>query len=202
MLIYSNIRPQPIKADSQPDKRRQMSHPASARHSAAQEMDRQVDRSWHEAAVSSPPRDPLTQTPPAMPFNYSLYTIPVAWVLASSPQGYAMWTFNAFKAPGAKGWNNAQPRSNLTPESFKSNQIPANVAARILRAHEALFPLSCLFLVPRTERASSASSNGLENLALYAAGVVVANYARIAPETLNTLSVPIIALGCERSLIP
>ena len=82
MLIYSNIRPQPIKADSQPDKRRQMSHPASARHSAAQEMDRQVDRSWHEAAVSSPPRDPLTQTPPAMPFNYSLYTIPVAWVLA------------------------------------------------------------------------------------------------------------------------
>lgn len=36
-------------------------------------------------------------------------------------------TFNAHKGPGGKGWDNVQPRNNLTPESFKSNQIPSHV---------------------------------------------------------------------------
>ncbi|KAI5451469.1 hypothetical protein NCC49_001775 [Naganishia albida] len=93
-------------------------------------------------------------------FNYSLYTIPLAWTLA--------YTFNRYARADAPGWSYAQPRSNITPEGFKANGIPPKIAAKITRA-------------------SSASANGMENVPLYAAGVVAANCARLSASSANMI---------------
>ncbi|GAB7357383.1 hypothetical protein MBLNU459_g8323t1 [Dothideomycetes sp. NU459] len=93
--------------------------------------------------------------------NYSLYTIPAAWVLSTAPHIYAA-------ALGGKRFDNRSPRGFTS--SLKDDQtLDAATKERIIRAE-------------------GAQQNGFENVGLFAAAVVAGNYARLDNYTLNALS--------------
>ncbi|KAJ4397800.1 hypothetical protein N0V93_002037 [Gnomoniopsis smithogilvyi] len=93
--------------------------------------------------------------------NYSLYTIPAAWVVAIAPHFYAA-------SLGGKAFDNRSPRTYTS--SLKDNQaLDAATKQRIIRAE-------------------GAQQNGFENVGLFAAAVVAANIAKVDNWTLNALS--------------
>ncbi|KAK3399332.1 hypothetical protein B0T20DRAFT_409879 [Sordaria brevicollis] len=93
--------------------------------------------------------------------NWSLHSIPAAFVLALLPNVYASFA-------AGKNYDLANPRK--TEEHLaKDTTIDKRQLNRILRA-------------------KAASSNGLETIGLFAAGVVAANAAKVPVDTLNKLS--------------
>ncbi|KAJ4415141.1 hypothetical protein N0V82_007511 [Gnomoniopsis sp. IMI 355080] len=93
--------------------------------------------------------------------NYSLYTIPAAWVVAIAPHFYAA-------SLGGKTFDNRSPRTYTS--SLKDTQsLDAATKQRIIRAE-------------------GAQQNGFENVGLFAAAVVAANIAKVDNWTLNALS--------------
>ncbi|CAD6448814.1 51bfaaad-8088-40d2-8e03-bdc31e5d657e [Sclerotinia trifoliorum] len=92
--------------------------------------------------------------------NFSLYTIPVAWLFANVCHIYAV--------SATKSFDNCSPRD--FPKSLESDQsIDKAKKNRIRRAH-------------------AAGANGFENIGLFASAVVAGNVAGLSNSTLNTLS--------------
>ncbi|CCG82564.1 Predicted protein [Taphrina deformans PYCC 5710] len=93
--------------------------------------------------------------------NYSLYTIPVAWVLSIAPHFYA-----ASLANKVGKFDNTNPRNS-------TEKLKAKMSAAQLGMYQ---------------RAEAAQQNGFENIGLFAASVVAANVARVPVSTVNSLS--------------
>ncbi|EMF10590.1 uncharacterized protein SEPMUDRAFT_49896 [Sphaerulina musiva SO2202] len=91
--------------------------------------------------------------------NYSLYTIPAAWVLSIAPHFYAA---------SLGKFDNKSPRA-YTKESHADQSIDKATKERIVRAE-------------------GAQQNGFENIGLFAAAVVAGNMARLDNWTLNALT--------------
>ena len=109
-------------------------------------------------------------TPP--PTNLSLYTVPLAWILALSPRVYSMLTYATFSSnPQIKrdAPHVHVPRT-FTTIALSDSTLPALYQQRIIRAE-------------------SASLNGIENLGLFAAAVAVGNWAGVDVRVLNWMSV-------------
>jgi len=97
--------------------------------------------------------------------NYSFYAIPATWVLSILPHLYAISVHDS-KSP--KKFDNTQPRS--VTSTLKDNQaLDSATKDRIIRAE-------------------GAQQNGFENVGLFAAGVVAANFAGVPAGTMNALS--------------
>jgi uncharacterized MAPEG superfamily protein len=98
--------------------------------------------------------------------NFSLYTIPAAWLLCLLPHAYAT---SLHDSASPKKADNRNPRALVT--SLSSNQsIPQATKDKIVRAE-------------------AAQANGFENIGLFAAAVVAGNAAGVDNWWLNMLSV-------------
>lgn len=100
-------------------------------------------------------------------FNLSLYTVPAVWALALAPRIYSIGLYN-------KSTSNPSDQISPSPRGFKDiiandHTIPPSTRARLIRAE-------------------GASLNGMENLGLYAAAVVIGNAAGLDRTLLNRLS--------------
>ncbi|KAJ7474119.1 hypothetical protein FB451DRAFT_1247918 [Mycena latifolia] len=102
----------------------------------------------------------------------SLYSIPAVWVTAFVPV-----MLKSAAITKVKGYNNVQPRGN-TSRVTADKAIPEAVSARI-------------------ERMEGAHLNGNENLPIWFAAVLAANFAGLDNYTLNVVS---IAYVCGRVL--
>ena len=91
--------------------------------------------------------------------NFSLYTIPVAWVLSIAPHFYAA---------SLGKFDNKNPRT-YTREIDGDQAVDKATKATIVRAE-------------------GAQQNGFENIGLFAAAVVIGNVAKLDNWTLNALS--------------
>ncbi|PSS16500.1 hypothetical protein M430DRAFT_19488 [Amorphotheca resinae ATCC 22711] len=92
--------------------------------------------------------------------NYSLYTIPAAWVVALAPHAVTLAL--------AKSIDKTAPRTYA--KSLESDQT-------LDKATKA-----------KIHRCEGAQTNGFENIGLFAAAVIAGNIAGLPAETLNTLS--------------
>ncbi|QIW97491.1 hypothetical protein AMS68_003009 [Peltaster fructicola] len=104
--------------------------------------------------------------------NYSLYSIPVAWVLSIAPHFYAA---------SLGKFDNKNPRT-YTKESSGDQSIDKATKATIIRAE-------------------GAQQNGFENIGLFAAAVVIGNVAKLENSTLNTLSAGYLASRVAYNLL-
>ncbi|CAG8500123.1 4849_t:CDS:2 [Paraglomus occultum] len=94
--------------------------------------------------------------------NYSLFTLPVAVVLA-----YAPHFLKGSIVVGQTGkWNNISPRSNVD----KAEKMMTQAAFR------------------KAKRCEAAHQNGLESFSIFAGAVIAANYANVSNVTLNIAS--------------
>ncbi|KAI0121153.1 hypothetical protein BJ170DRAFT_600160 [Xylariales sp. AK1849] len=91
--------------------------------------------------------------------NFSLYTIPAAWVLCIAPHAYAA---------SLGKFDNKNPRT-YTREIESQPSIDKATKATIVRAE-------------------GAQQNGFENIGLFAAAVVIGNVAKLDNWSLNALS--------------
>lgn len=94
--------------------------------------------------------------------NYSIYGIPLYWLLALVPHGYAS---SIIKKANNGRRNNANPRSVDTHQHYKK-VCPAAVWAR-------------------WERAEAAHNNALENAPLFIGTIIIGNVVGLSPDTLN-----------------
>ncbi|KAF8814704.1 hypothetical protein BYT27DRAFT_7205670 [Phlegmacium glaucopus] len=99
----------------------------------------------------------------------SLYSIPVVWFTAFYP---ATWKFLTIDK--AIGYNNVQPRLNITKVANNKNISP-DLAARI-------------------QRMEGAHLNGNEAFPLWVAAVLAGNYAGLESRWLNTMSASYVVL--------
>ncbi|MCJ1399154.1 hypothetical protein MMC11_002356 [Xylographa trunciseda] len=97
--------------------------------------------------------------------NFSLYTIPAAWLLALLPHAYATQLYDA---KSTHKFDITQPRS-LTAKVAADQTIDTATKNRVIRAE-------------------GAQQNGFENVGLFAAAVVAGNVAGIDHWWLNALS--------------
>ncbi|KAL8988258.1 MAG: hypothetical protein Q9177_002642 [Variospora cf. flavescens] len=97
-----------------------------------------------------------------MATNYSVYSIPVFFIMNFIPHAYAAMLFTG---GSPKRFDNVNPKSSATLERFRK------------RASAATFT--------RWERANAAHHNGYENLPLLVAAVVLGNMARLDAATMN-----------------
>jgi len=98
--------------------------------------------------------------------NFSLYTIPAAWVLCLLPHAYATSLYDSSSAQKADMRN---PRGMVA--SLSSNQSLSQATK------------------DKISRAEAAQQNGFENIGLFAAAVVAGNAAGLDNWWLNVLSV-------------
>ncbi|KAL3422664.1 hypothetical protein PVAG01_06821 [Phlyctema vagabunda] len=99
--------------------------------------------------------------------NYSVYGIPVYYLLSLYPHGYAMKQVSKALPGGIKSaYDNRNPRAASSTDAIR-RQVPADVFAVY-------------------ERAESAHKNGMENFPLIATAIVLGNVAKLSPRTLNT----------------
>jgi uncharacterized MAPEG superfamily protein len=110
--------------------------------------------------------------------NYSLYTIPAAWLLSILPHSYAIMLYSR---SAHKRFDNCHPRS-LTSKLEGDQTIDKATKERIIRAE-------------------GAQQNGFENLAFYAAAVTAGNVAGLAPQTMNILSAAYLASRAVYNLV-
>ncbi|MCJ1285383.1 hypothetical protein MMC26_004723 [Xylographa opegraphella] len=97
--------------------------------------------------------------------NFSLYTIPAAWVLALVPHAYATQLYDS---KSAHKFDLTQPRS-LAGKVADDQTLDAATKNRVIRAE-------------------GAQQNGFENIGLFAAAVVAGNVAGVDNWWLNALS--------------
>ncbi|KAF9700071.1 hypothetical protein EKO04_001286 [Ascochyta lentis] len=99
-----------------------------------------------------------------LPRNFSLYSIPAAWILSIAPHFYAA---------SLGKFDNKNPRT-YTRDTESDQSIDKATKAKIVRAE-------------------GAQQNGFENLGLFAAAVVIGNVAKLDNSTLNTLAAAYLA---------
>ncbi|TWU73161.1 hypothetical protein ED733_003226 [Metarhizium rileyi] len=109
----------------------------------------------------------MASLPPDQSRNISILTVPAAFGLALIPHVYAVY------AAGFAIYDNSNPRA-YRDTLLKNTSINKALKSRILRAE-------------------ACSLNGLETIGIYAASVVVGNYAQLDVATLNSLSVGYLA---------
>ncbi|KAF2738410.1 hypothetical protein EJ04DRAFT_52365 [Polyplosphaeria fusca] len=97
-----------------------------------------------------------------MDLNYSLYTIPIYWIMAIAPHAYAS---KLVREANNNKWNNANPRSTVHHDQI-SKSVPSDVFAKY-------------------ERAEAAHKNSMENAPLFIGAVLAGNLARLQPSFLN-----------------
>ncbi|MCJ1391466.1 hypothetical protein MMC18_004330 [Xylographa bjoerkii] len=97
--------------------------------------------------------------------NFSLYTIPAAWILAILPHAYATQLYDA---KSSHKFDLTQPRS-LAAKAGADQTIDTATKNRVIRAE-------------------GAQQNGFENVGLFAAAVVAGNVAGVDNWWLNALS--------------
>lgn len=97
--------------------------------------------------------------------NFSLYTVPVAWVLCLAPHIYAA---KLYEKATSRQFDTREPRS-LIKTVAENQSVDSTTRGRIIRA-------------------DSAQLNGFENLGLFAAAVVAGNMARLDNGWLNMMS--------------
>jgi uncharacterized MAPEG superfamily protein len=102
-----------------------------------------------------------------MPVNTSLYAIPIAWLTAIAPRGYAVAMFLKHS------------RSKNGPEVRNPRWFAAQAGS-----DQSLTPA----VQERIKRAESAQLNGFENLAFFASSVVAGNAAGLDTSTLNSVA--------------
>lgn len=110
--------------------------------------------------------------------NYSLYAIPAYFALAQLPHAYALRTI---KAASNGRWENSNPRS-----SVYNDKIQKSVPAAIFGTYE---------------RSEAAHKNGMENLALFTATIVLGNMAQLPARTLNTVAGAYLALRAVYNVV-
>jgi uncharacterized MAPEG superfamily protein len=96
--------------------------------------------------------------------NLSVYGIPVYYVLSLLPHSYAL---GLVRSQGSK-WDNANPRSTNLDEAVKKS-VTADIYGRF-------------------ERAESAHKNGMENLPVFMAAVILGNMAKLDSTYLNAFT--------------
>lgn len=102
-----------------------------------------------------------------MPSNTSLYTVPIAWLIALGPRGYSVFTYT-------KHTKTKQSPEVKNPRSFKAQVAKDPTLAPLIR--------------DRILRAESAQLNGAENLGFFAAAVAAGNAAGLDVGLLNGLA--------------
>ncbi|KAK5128365.1 hypothetical protein LTR85_003033 [Meristemomyces frigidus] len=100
--------------------------------------------------------------------NISLYTIPVAWVVAFMPRIYAISTYTSITKKDTKAIS-LQPR-DFIKIAADDQALDNKMTQRIIRAE-------------------AATSNGFENLGLFAAAVAAGNAAGLDVSTLNGITI-------------
>ncbi|KAK9357899.1 hypothetical protein V1504DRAFT_462910 [Lipomyces starkeyi] len=97
--------------------------------------------------------------------NYSLFALPVYYVLSLYPHAYAL---NLIKAATNGQWDNANPRSTLWDETMK--RIVPNET------------YTCF------ERAEAAHKNGMENFPLFATALVLGTVVELPSQRMNAFA--------------
>ena len=97
--------------------------------------------------------------------NFSLYTIPAAWVLSIIPHFYAI---TLYESATSKKYDTTKPRASSAALA-EDRSLDTATKNRITRAE-------------------GAQQNGFENIGLFAAAVVAGNYAGLDTQWLNALS--------------
>ncbi|CDZ98143.1 Membrane-associated, eicosanoid/glutathione metabolism (MAPEG) protein [Phaffia rhodozyma] len=97
-------------------------------------------------------------------YNYSLYTVPVAWILSLTPHLYAVNRWNSLRKDE---WDNSNPRGFL-------NQLQKK--EKLTKEEKVIV------------RAEAAQQNGFENLPFFAVALLAGNYAKLSNSTLNNLA--------------
>ncbi|KAK4541184.1 hypothetical protein LTR36_008258 [Oleoguttula mirabilis] len=100
--------------------------------------------------------------------NISLYTIPIAWIVAIMPRFYALSTYTA-------ATNKSNKPIALQPRDF--SKIAADEQGLDNKTRQ------------RIIRAEAAQANGFENLGLFAAAVAAGNAAGLEASTLNGVAI-------------
>ncbi|KAI4262789.1 MAG: hypothetical protein L6R42_002038 [Xanthoria sp. 1 TBL-2021] len=96
------------------------------------------------------------------PTNYSVYSIPIYFIMNFIPHTYSTLIF----ADGsAKNWDNANPKSTAVRERFQKRVSAATYT--------------------RWERARAAHNNGIENFPLLIAAVILGNMAKLDAGMMN-----------------
>ncbi|OCK83812.1 hypothetical protein K432DRAFT_401731 [Lepidopterella palustris CBS 459.81] len=99
-----------------------------------------------------------------MSLNYSIYGIPVYWLLSLIPHSYGL---SIIKNANNGYWENRNPRGLDTAAMYKKS-VPAEIFGRF-------------------ERAEGAHKNGMENMPLFIGAVILGNMANLDSSTLNTV---------------
>ncbi|RXK39874.1 hypothetical protein M231_02808 [Tremella mesenterica] len=102
----------------------------------------------------------LTSPGLGLGYNYSLYSVPVAWILAMSPLWYAIYKSNTL-SPGS--YNNAMPKDSWTTLKDK---VPSKECGKIVRA-------------------VAANENSHINLPFFASALVIGNIVHLDRTTLH-----------------
>ncbi|MCJ1481793.1 hypothetical protein MMC06_001952 [Schaereria dolodes] len=110
--------------------------------------------------------------------NYSIYAIPLYFILALLPHSYAI---ALIKGASNGRWDNANPRAPGTHARIRQ-RVPVAVLARF-------------------ERAEAAHQNGMENLAVFAVAVVLGNMAGLGTEMLNGVAAAVVLLRAGYNVV-
>ncbi|KAK9388139.1 hypothetical protein V1515DRAFT_599756 [Lipomyces mesembrius] len=97
--------------------------------------------------------------------NYSLFALPVYYVLSLYPHAYAV---KLIKAATNGQWDNANPKSTLWDETMK-RIVPKET-------------YSCF------QRAEAAHKNGMENFPLFATALVLGTLVKLPSQTMNVFA--------------
>ncbi|KAK9349886.1 hypothetical protein V1523DRAFT_421538 [Lipomyces doorenjongii] len=97
--------------------------------------------------------------------NYSLFALPVYYVLSLYPHAYAV---NLIKAATNGQWDNANPRSAVWDETMK-RIVPKEIYTTF-------------------ERAESAHKNGMENFPLFATALVLGTVVQLPSQRMNAFA--------------
>ncbi|KAL8293653.1 hypothetical protein RQP46_000354 [Phenoliferia psychrophenolica] len=99
--------------------------------------------------------------------NVSLYAVPAAWLVSIFPHWYAVALTKIHKGD-MPGFRNSSPREFVARCQATMGTDKKNPT------------------IARYLRSEAASQNGMENIALFAASIVVGNFAGLSVDTLNT----------------
>ncbi|KAH7126941.1 hypothetical protein B0J11DRAFT_526813 [Dendryphion nanum] len=110
--------------------------------------------------------------------NYSLYTIPLYWILALIPHAYAI---GLIKKSNNNNFNNANPHSLTTTAEYQKT-VPAKVFARY-------------------ERAEAAHHNAMENAPFFVGAVVLGNWVGLEHGTMNFATGAVLLLRLVYTLL-
>ncbi|KAI9166923.1 Endo-1,3(4)-beta-glucanase [Paramyrothecium foliicola] len=120
--------------------------------------------------------------------NVSYFTVPAAFALAMAPHVYGVML------GGRKNFSNSKPRTHAERVSADPSLDSAvsshhQPPAFVFSVSSLLIPPAFLQTKARVGRAHDASTNSFETLGYFAAGVLAANQAGVAPPEINSLAI-------------